>query len=199
MSLCASEVFGLARKRRRAFDIRHVCFAALGLWLSASMAFAAEASRIQKEAASLFASKGMITTLGACVLPKTCALMQPVKAQRDRRTTSNDFVVDQRTLTFDGLLVEFWYVLDAPALVGEPKHPYDHPQILRLLVSKDRWPVAQGLRVGTSKAMVVRKFGPGVERGDCTEYVNDDKEDMVRFCFRKNRVHSIEWMLWNDA
>jgi len=141
----------------------------------------------------------MTKTLGECVLPKTCASMRPAKAERARRTTSNDFEVDQQTLTFDGLLIEFWYVLEAPAPVGKPKHPYDHPQILRLLVSKGRWPVAQGLRVGTSKALVVRKFGPGIDRGDCTEYVNDDKEDMVRFCFRKNRAHSIEWMPWNDA
>lgn len=50
----------------RVFGKRNMLLAALALCLGASAVSAMDGTRVQKDAASLFASKGMAMTLGAC-------------------------------------------------------------------------------------------------------------------------------------
>jgi hypothetical protein len=182
---------------RRAAQLAHAMLALL-LFATAPLLFAKDDSSAQKRAAA-FASTGMATTLARCDLPRSCAGRLPTYQDHHKRETSNDYKVDQRTLTFDGLTVEFWYVLDLPPPAVKPAHPYRRPQILRLKVSDRSWPVAQGLRVGTDRATVARVLGMRAQQGDCSEYVDESTQDAVTLCFKHDRVDSVEWVPWNDA
>lgn len=164
----------------------------------ACAAIAADDTPAQQQAASRFASTGMTTTLQGCDLPRTCGGIAPIRQEQTRRETSNDFKVDQRTLEFDGLTLELYYVLESPAPVGKSAHPYRDPLVLRLRLSDRRWPVAQGLGVGAKQTEVMRALGRGGPIGACNEYANTAREDRVTFCFKQGRVSSIEWVPWND-
>ena len=135
--------------------------------------------------------------LQACQLPSSCGGKPPIEKSSQRRETSNDLTVDERMLRFDGLELHIWYVLEySPG--KRVKKPYSSPRILRVHVTGPQWPVPHGLRVGTPKAAVFRKLGHGRGPGECTEYVNDARQDSVTICFASGKVKSIEWDPWND-
>ncbi|SRR5581483_9941134 len=167
--------------------------------LSASSAYPQSAANLTKQRADEFASHGAEATLKECNLPISCGGKPFVKEERERRETSNDVVVDQRTLHFDGLDIELWYTLEYPP--GKPiQNPYQQPPaILSVSITGPMWTVANGLRIGVTTDKVAEVLGgSGIARDGCVEYVNDSKQDSVTLCFKANRLSSIHWQPWND-
>ncbi len=178
--------------------IAYVGFAFLSL-VRTDFALAEGMAKNENGRLDYFASNGMYTTLKECVLPTTCGGEPFFKQKQVKRQTSNDHDVDQRTVYFDGLTIELWYVLAYPYPSKKVKDPYKRPEILSVEVTSPRWRVAHGLRVGVKRSMVLKKLGIGQVQGSCMEYVNEHKQDSVTFCFQDDRVKNIKWVPWNDA
>jgi len=163
-----------------------------------SNAFAVDNSAQVRNRADEFASKGMEFTLKECSIPTTCGGMPFIKQRKEKRETGNDLVVEERTLEFEGLIVELGFALEYPP--GKAiKDPYKHPSILGLTITQPRWPVVHGLRVGVDRALVIQTLGEGTIQGECIEYVSVKKQDSVLICLKNNRVNSIKWVPWSDA
>jgi hypothetical protein len=168
------------------------------LFLVSPLALAAGDIDRSKKSADEFVSKGYNFTLKQCNLPETCGGKRAQQKQRKVRITSNDLRVDQRTLSFAGLTVELWYVLEySPG--KRSLEPYKKPEILALTVTGSDWPVMYGLRVGMPRSAVVKKLGDGGGKNECHEYVNEEKQDGVTICYKNDRIKSIQWTPWNDA
>jgi hypothetical protein len=171
-----------------------------GMNLLMPEARAAEEISKYKTKVDAFVSKGMFTPLKDCDLPVTCQGKRYLKQQRRKFQTSNDSDVDQRELSFDGMKVILRYVLAASYPVGKVTKPYSKPpEILQVRITKSHWSIDHGLRVGVSRTTVIQRLGRGQEYGKCLLYINEERQDEVQFCFRAERVESIEWTPWNDA
>ncbi|MEP6502071.1 MAG: hypothetical protein ABJD97_01980 [Betaproteobacteria bacterium] len=183
-------------------------FALLLATLSHSTEARAADGAAQQQRARRFVDHGMGTTLAACNLPRTCGHRAPVHATKQLRETGNDARIDQRHVTFDGLDVEFLYVLGwygAPAI--SRAQAYRLPYVLELTVTSSAWPVAQGLRVGTKRADVHKVLGDngatpshdGSPEPDCDSYVNVETQNEARLCYDRGRLASIKWVMWWDG
>ena len=177
-----------------------VALVGYGMGLVAPDIHAAENVSENKSRVEAFASTGLFTPLKSCNLPNSCKAKQYLKQRKKIFQTSNDWDVDQRELSFDGMEVMLWYVLAAPSPDGRAVKPYGRkPVILRVRITKPHWQVDYGLRVGVSRTVVTQKLGQGQEHGNCLLYLNEERQDQVQFCFQAGRVKSIEWIPWNDA
>jgi hypothetical protein len=87
-----------------------------------------------------------------------------------------------RTLRYDGLQLN---------LEAGGDNPFG---LYRVEVTKPRWSVS-GIRIGSRRSDVVRKFGRGTAMtDDGQDYLDYDINDgFARFSFRKNRLRKVEW------
>jgi hypothetical protein len=148
-----------------------------------------------------FTNTGMKVTLASCELPKTCMRQPPTLATKKTRETGNDSVVDQRHLVFDGLEIEFLYVLSAS---GSPPQSlaqaYRTPYILELAVTKPQWPIGEGLRIGMSRSEVEKALGQAGPRDlDCATYTDTGTQNEVTLCYAHDRLASVKWVLEWDG
>ena len=119
-----------------------------------------------------FVEDGMGVTLAVCDLPKSCRRHAPLRATQELQETGSGGKVDHRTLAFDGMEVELVFAQDTPAAPG-------HPEVIELTVTTSKWPVAEGLRIGTSRADV-------------------DTQNDAMLCYAGEHLVAIKWSRWWD-
>lgn len=146
-----------------------------------------------------FASRGFDEIIAACRLPKTCADRPPRSTRTEPvRETGNDNIVEENFIRFDGLEISFLFVFGNAA---EPSardwvkgKPYPPPYVTNLKITSGKWPVRQGLRIGTSRVAVERALGRLVLNEDgCANILDEGTMSDVRLCFAKDRLRMLEW------
>jgi hypothetical protein len=156
--------------------------------------------------AALFASKGMAPTLALCHLSRqTCDGLRPLASRRTpTQETGNDNLVYERVLRFDGLEFDLLYGV-GPAGAPPPAHWIEaehEPMVLEMTVTSARWPIARGLRVGTSRRVVEKILGSRLGHvlgEDCDTYVDDETQAVATVCYAAGKVRSIKWTAWWDG
>jgi hypothetical protein len=177
---------------------------AAALVLAASIlpsAFADAGADARDARARRFVDEGMNVTLAVCDLPKTCRRQAPLRATQELRETGNDSKIDQRSLAFDGMEIELIYAQDTPATSRAARaEELRHPDVLELTVTTSKWPVAEGLRIGTPRAEVERVLGARGEASDaCVTYADVDTQNEALLCYAGDRLVAIKWTQWWDG
>lgn len=176
------------------------------LFLSKLMVCAAYASEQSSLLASnLEAAISEIKKLPAnlCNLPTVptrCAARKPIRYTIENAKSDNGGVYEVRSLLFDGLQFRLEYLLenaDGKTL----SNPYaSSPVIYMLNITHPRWIVTQELKVGASRAHIIKQFGIGKALGsgknNCLHYTGG--LDELTFCFKNDRVKSIMLERWGD-
>ena len=166
---------------------------------------AAHAADSTDSRAAAFASKGYAEPIAACHLPRTCAGKRPRESRKDPVTeTGNDNIVEEHLVRFDGLEISFLFVFGNAA---EPRPTdwkkggrYPPPYVTHLKITSADWPVRQGLRVGTRRAVVEKALGRLAPGDDgCARLVDESAMGEAALCFANERLRSIEWTPWWDG
>ena len=162
-------------------------------------AFADAEADARAARARRFVEEGMNVTLAACDFPSTCRHHAPLRATQDNRAVG-DNKVDHRVLAFDGMEVELVYASDTPATPRAARaEALRHPDVVELTVTTSKWPVAEGLRVGTPRADVERLLGnPGEADDACVTYADVDTQDDAVLCYAGEHLVAIKWSRWRD-
>ncbi len=151
-----------------------------------------------------FAAKGVAPTLALCHLPLECGGQKPRhRTAKPIRETGNDSIIDERRLEFDGLRIQLFY---AASDMSAPPASWDAlarqaPSVLEITITSARWPVMDGLRVGTERSVVERTLGSRLAAGDdaCEDFADEATQDTVTFCYAGGKVRSIRWTPWWDG
>ena len=151
-----------------------------------------------------FAAKGVAPTLALCHLPLECGGQKSLhRTAKPIRETGNDSIIDERWVEFDGLLIQLFYAASdksAPPASWEAL-ARQAPAVAELTITSARWPVMDGLRVGTDRSVVERTLGSRVAAGDgaCEDFADEATQDSVTFCYADGKVRSIRWTPWWDG
>ena len=156
-------------------------------------------------AGARFASRSVAPTPALCrQLPLSCAGLKPISRQGlPIWESSNDAIIDQREIAFDGLQLTAYY--GAERLDSHPAAwnalPRGTANVVEVVITSPRWPVAEGLRVGTPRRMVEGKLGAGPAQGPdaCAVYADGKSQDTTTICYANGRVSSIKWTPWWDG
>ena len=156
----------------------------------------------QDARARRFVDDGMAATLAVCELPKACARHKPLRASRELEETGNDSKIDHRRLAFEGLDVELIYAQDIATLppAAQAKALADPAAVVELTVTTSKWPVDQGLKIGTKRADVERVLGARGEADDaCVEYADIATQNSAQLCYAGGRLIAVKWVKWWDG
>ncbi len=162
-------------------------------------AFADAAADARTARARRFVEDGMNVTLAACDFPSTCRHHPPLRVRQDDRDVG-DNKVDHRVLAFEGMEVELVYAADTPATPRAARaEALRHPNVVELTITTSKWPVAEGLRIGTPRADVERLLGnPGEADDACVTYADIDTQDDAVLCYAGEHLVAIKWSRWFD-
>lgn len=174
----------LARTRAIAAPLLALLFA-LG---SPTSAHADSGEQIAR--AHRFVEDGLQGTLAACDLPRTCGRHKPLRTSDESRESANDLGADQRRLLFDGMEIE---LLLPGAAASSP------PFVLELTVTTAKWPLAQGLQIGSRRGDVERLLGDHDGSDDaCVTYADADTQNDAMLCYAGDRLVAVKWSRWRD-
>ena len=104
-------------------------------------------------------------------------------------------------MVFEGLRLTVYYA--ARSLDARPAAwsalPRGTGGVVEVVITSPRWPVADGLRVGTPRRVVERRLGAAPADIECATYADDASQDVTTVCYANGRVRSIKWTPWWDG
>jgi len=158
------------------------------LALCVSSAAAAEDWIERAERLNDFAGRGWAFDIGRSLTDVT--RLDKVLRQEitERKNPHQDGQLDEaRVLYFDGLVLRVYF----------PAKDHTNLQITGVTITKPKWPVKNGLGVGSPWATVRQRLGePNAKDATSAKYCGES--DCVIFSLQENRVSKITWDLYHD-
>jgi hypothetical protein len=165
----------------------------LNCFCTAMALFAADVSAdtaIISKAAENFIQHGATKTLRGCNLGDNRCGASPFEVIEKGEGESNDEKRTWRRMKLNGLEVTAIFP------VAHPRGYY----LEELIVSSSRWPVANGLLIGTPRNSITEAIGApsNINEAGCSVYFSEEQQSGVTFCFANDRINKITWNWFID-